>query len=64
MDLRLRSNEASRPFPRKPFGRRAFALWPALAQSLQPAWGCSDFAALATAQIPRRRPPFNFQTGS
>ena len=34
MDLRLRSNEARRPFPRKPSGRRVFCPWPALARSL------------------------------
>jgi len=26
--------------------------------------GCSELAALATAKIPRRRPPANFKTGS
>ena len=39
VDLRLRSNEARRPFPRKPSGRRVFCPWPALARSLQPAAG-------------------------
>ncbi len=32
MDLRLRSNEARGPFPRKPSGRRVFCPWPALAR--------------------------------
>ncbi len=39
MDLRLRSNEARRPFARKPSGRRVFCPWPALTRSLQPAAG-------------------------
>src|SRR5260221_2847861 len=39
VDLRLRSNEARRPFPQKPSGRRVFCPWPALARSLQPAAG-------------------------
>src|SRR5687767_15899767 len=39
VDLRLRSNEASRPFPRKPSGRRVFRPRPALARTLQPAAG-------------------------
>jgi hypothetical protein len=39
VDLRLRSNEGSRPFPRKPSGRRLFWLRPALARPLQPAAG-------------------------
>src|SRR5579859_2816460 len=29
-----------------------------------PLRGCSELAALATAKIPRRRPPANFKTGS
>ena len=36
MDLRLRSNEASRALPRKPAGRRVFCRLPTLARSLQP----------------------------
>ena len=70
MGLRLRSNEASRPYARKPSGRQVFCLLPALARSLQPAAGMrrcqsgSDLAALAKAKIPRRSTPCNFQTGS
>ena len=29
-----------------------------------PLWGCSDLSVLATAKIPHRRTPRNFQTGS
>ena len=69
MDLRLRSNEARRPFPRKPSGRQVLCPWPALARTSQPAAGIlvpvrKHLAALATAKIPRRSTPRSFQTGS
>ncbi len=35
---------------------RLFCPWPSLARSLQPARGCSERAASATAKIPRRKP--------
>src|SRR5215218_9302943 len=54
VDLRLRSNEASRPVARKPSGRQVFCLWPALAQSLQPAAGMRGPRRLGHIQIPRR----------
>ena len=52
MDLRLRSNEASRPVARKPSGRRVFCLWASLAQSLQPAAGMLELRRLAHSQNP------------
>ena len=70
MGLRLRSNEASRLFARKPSGRRVFCRWAVLTRfvasraSASPLWGCSSLAALPTAKIPRRSTPRNFQTGS
>src|SRR5687768_3526864 len=66
VDLRLRSNEASRPFPRKPSGGGGFfghgLPW---LGAYSPLRGClcpcgSTLAALATAKIPRRRMPRNF----
>ncbi len=52
VDLRLRSNKARRPFPRKPSGRRVFCPWPALAQSLQPAAGMRRPRRLGHSQNP------------
>jgi hypothetical protein len=64
VDLRLRSNEARRPFAENPPGGGSFARgrrWLGRYSLLR---GCSDLAALATAKIPRRSTPRNFQTGS
>ena len=52
MDLRLRSNEASRPVARKPSGRRVFCLWASLARPLQPAAGMLGPLRLAHSQNP------------
>ena len=66
MGLRLRSNEASRTFPRKPAGRRLFCRLPALAQSLQPAAGMlhgqsgTDPRSLGTRQNPSPQDPSQF----
>ena len=55
VDLRLRSNEARRPFARKPFGRRFFWPWPSLARPLQPAAGMLRCPCGSTSP-PRPRP--------
>src|SRR5215204_5507093 len=60
MDLRLRSNEASRPVARKPSGRRLFCLWASLAQSLQPAAGMLGLRRLAHSQNPSPQHPSQF----
>ena len=57
VDLRLRSNEARRPFPRKPSGRRVFCPWPALARSLQPAAGMLGTRRLGHSQNPSPQRP-------
>ena len=51
--LRLRSNEARRPFPHQPFGRQVFWVWAALAQSSQPALGMLLLRRLAPTQNPK-----------
>ena len=64
VDLRLRSNEARRPFAENPPGDGSFARgrrWLGRYSTLR---GCSDLAALATAKILRRSTPRSFQTGS
>ena len=60
MDLRLRSNEASRPVARKPSGRRVFCLWASLAQSLQPTAGMLGLRRLAHSQNPSPQRPSQF----
>ena len=53
MGLRLRSNEARRPFGAKNcFGRRVFCPWPALARSLQPSLGMRGTRRLGHSQNP------------
>src|SRR5687767_16032225 len=61
VDLRLRSNEASRPFPRKPSGRRVFWPRPALARTLQPAAGMRGPRRLGHGQNPSPQDPTQFQ---
>src|SRR6185295_8708205 len=58
--LRPRSNEASRPFPRKPSGRRVFWLWPALARPSQPAAGMLRPRRLGHSQNPSPQDPTEF----
>ena len=57
VDLRLRSNEARRPFPRKPSGRRVFCLRPALARPSQPAAGMLRPRRLGRSQNPSPQDP-------
>src|SRR6266849_168694 len=57
VDRRLRSNEARRPFPRKPCGRRVFCPWPALARSLQPAAEMLGTRRLGHSQNPSPQRP-------
>jgi hypothetical protein len=64
VDLRLRSNEARRPFAENPPGAGSFARGQRWLGRYSPLRGCSDLAALATAKIPRRSIPGSFQTGS
>src|SRR6266851_1445242 len=47
-----------------PPGGGSFARGPRWLVPYSPLRGCSELAALATAKIPRRRPPANFKTGS
>src|SRR6266542_3608084 len=58
--LRPRSNEARRPFPRKPFGRRVFCPWPALARPSQPAAGMLRSRRLGHSQNPSPQDPTQF----
>ena len=53
MGLRLRSNEARRPFPRKPSGRRAFWIGASLSRTSQPALGMFRPLRLAPIQNPK-----------
>jgi hypothetical protein len=62
--LRLRSNEARRPFAENPPGGGSFARGRRWLGRYSPLRGCSDLAALATAKILRRSTPRSFQTGS
>jgi hypothetical protein len=64
VDLRLRSNEARRPFDENPWGGGSFARDPRWLGRYSPLRECSDLAALATAKILRRSIPRSFQTGS
>src|SRR6266446_2757422 len=57
VDLRLRSNEARRPFPRKPSGRQVFCPWPALVRSAQPAAGMLRPRRLGHSQNPSPQRP-------
>src|SRR5216684_1414853 len=57
VDLRLRSNEVRRPFPRKPSGRRVFWPWPALTRSLRPAAGMRGTRRLGHSQNPSPQRP-------
>jgi len=60
VDLRLRSNEARPPFPRKPSGRRIFWLWPALARPLQPDAGMLRSRHLGQSQNLSSQDPTQF----
>ena len=51
-------------FHETPAGGGSFARGRRWLSRHSPLRGCSGFAALATAKIPRRRTPRNFQTGS
>jgi len=51
-------------FPETPAGGGSFGRGQRWLNRHSPLRGCSGFAALATATIPRRRTPRNFQTGS
>jgi hypothetical protein len=62
--LRLRSNEARRPFAENPPGGGSFARGRRWLGRYRPLRGCSDLAALATAKIPRHSIPGSFQTDS
>ena len=53
MGLRLRSNEARRPFPRKPSGRRLFWIGASLSRTSQPATGMFRPLRLAPIQNPQ-----------
>jgi acetyl esterase/lipase len=64
VDLRLRSNEARRPFAENPPGGGSFARDQRWLGRYSPLRGCSGLAALATAKILRRSTPRSFQTGS
>ena len=52
MGLRLRSNAASRPLPRKPSGQRVFCFWALLSHASQPAVGMLRLLRLAQNQNP------------
>lgn len=52
------------PFRENPPGGRSFAVGLRWLDPYSPLRGCADLAASATAKIPRRRTPRNFQTGS
>src|SRR6185312_3006735 len=58
--FRPRSNEARRPFPRKPSGRRVFWLWTALAWPSQPAAGMLRPRRLVHSQNPLPQHPAQF----
>src|SRR6266498_5791027 len=58
--LRPRSNEARRPSPRKPFGRRVFCPWPALARPSQPDAGMLRSRRLGHSQNPSPQDPTQF----
>ena len=60
MDLRLSSNEASRPVARKPSGWRVFCLCASLARPLQPAAGMLGPRRLAHSQNPSPQHPSQF----
>jgi hypothetical protein len=60
MDLRLRSNAASRPLPRKPSGRPVFWLWASLSLASQPAAGMLRQLRLAPSQNPSPQRPSQF----
>src|SRR5260370_38304573 len=51
-------------WPENPPGGGSFARGRRWLPPYSPLRGCSELAALATAKIPRRRPPANFKTGS
>src|SRR6266446_8447061 len=50
--------------PENPPGGGSFARGRRWLVPYSPLRGCSELAALATAKIPRRRPPANFKSGS
>jgi len=64
MGLRLRRNEARRPFSRKPSGRRGFWFAASLAWASQPALGMLRPFRLAPNQNPQPWHPWQFSDSS